>query len=122
MGIHHGWYDIAAAKGLLAEPIEPPPPLDCSEKEFDAAIMRVAKKHNWLSYHTHNSRRSAAGWPDRVFCKPPKLLIVELKIEGEKVKAAQLVWLTALRACGIDARTWWPSQWAEILETLSKQD
>lgn len=118
MGFSPQWSEVWEKRGLIASPIDPAPPLDCSEKDFQARVVALAKKCGWMTHHHFDSRRSSAGWPDLVLCKPPALLFVELKIEGQKPKAAQLVWLTALRACGADARTWWPSSWSEIVATL----
>lgn len=120
MGHPIGWLERIQAAGCLAESVEPGPAIDCLEEELDAAIQRIAKRHNWLSYHTRNSKRSTAGWPDRVYCKPPKLLIVELKRESEEPTPAQMVWLAALRACGVDVRVWRPSDWPSIVATLTR--
>lgn len=36
------------------------------EKVFQAQVLDLAHLSGWLCYHTHNSRRSAPGFPDLV--------------------------------------------------------
>lgn len=90
-----------------------------SEKGFLAAVVRLARLCGWLVYHTHDSRRSQAGFPDLVLCKPPRVIYAELKSERGRVRPEQQQWLERLRACGADARLWRPSDWKEIQEVLS---
>ena len=40
-------------------------------REFMPAVVELAKRFGWLLYHTHNSRRSASGFPDLVMVRPP---------------------------------------------------
>ena len=118
MSFPAAWLERIESAGLLAESVEPGPALDCSEKEFQAAVVKLAKAKGWLAYHTHDSRRSEKGFPDLVLIRDGKLLIVELKTESGRVSPEQTVWLCALVACGVDVRTWRPSMWESIAETL----
>ena len=36
------------------------------ESDFQRAVIEMARLHGWLVYHTHDSRRSAPGFPDLV--------------------------------------------------------
>jgi hypothetical protein len=81
-------------------------------------VLKLARLCHWATYHTRYSLGSDAGWPDLVLCKPPRLLIRELKREGEGATAEQTAWLTALRACGMDCGIWRPGDWDEIERIL----
>ena len=35
-----------------------------TEGEFQAWVLDLANRNGWLAYHTHDSRKSAAGFPD----------------------------------------------------------
>jgi hypothetical protein len=91
-----------------------------NERAFQQQVLGLARLCGWSWYHTHDSRRSPAGFPDLVLCKPPRLLVVELKSQAGRVRPEQAVWLDALRRCGVDARLWRPGDWAEIERTLKE--
>ena len=40
-----------------------------TEKKFQAAVLQIANMYGWLAYHTHDSRRSAPGFPDLVLVR-----------------------------------------------------
>lgn len=72
-------------------------------------VREIAKLYGWLMYHTHNSRRSAPGFPDCVFVHPTgRLIFRELKSSKGRVRPEQKVWLEALCAAGQDAGIWRP--------------
>ncbi len=94
-------------------------PAHISEKAFQAQILSLA---GWRTYHTHDSRRSAPGFPDLCLVRPPVVLFVELKSEGGKLRPKQREWLEALSRCeGVGARLWRPSDFEEIERTLCKR-
>ncbi|GEM_PF-2382724 len=76
-----------------------------SEREWQAEIIAAVRKlygNRALVYHTFDSRRSDAGFPDLVIWLPitedhmfPRLLILECKTEKGKVTPAQEAWITA---------------------------
>lgn len=117
---------VAAARGLAvtigpraALPDPPPPPADCPEAAFQRAVIGHAVARGWEPYHTHDSRRSHAGFPDLVLCRPPRLLLVELKAARGRVRPAQRKWLALLRAVpGVEVAVWRPGEWESILEVL----
>lgn len=107
-----------------------------SEKAFQAQVIRLAELNGWtLIYHTHDSRRSAKGFPDLVICRPGRIIFAELKRQRGKVSAEQQQWLEALWAAvraqwlynGHDEDTpdvlqaflWRPSDWEQIEHVLS---
>jgi len=80
-----------------------------AEKPFMAQVIKLARLRNWLVYHTHDSRRSASGFPDLVLCRPPRLIFAELKSEKGKPTMEQVAWLDALSGCGVEVFCWRPS-------------
>lgn len=84
--------------------------LDMSERALQDAVLELAKRLGWLAYHTHDSRRSQAGFPDLVLVhsRPPRLLFVELKRQRGQLRATQKIWLNALAAAGVRTATWRP--------------
>lgn len=90
-----------------------------SEAQLQALVVGVAQLYGWAHYHTHDSRRSDEGWPDLVLCKPPRLLVLELKGVRTPVTVAQLAWLARLQCCGLDARLVRPADAAALVAELS---
>lgn len=78
-----------------------------SEKQFQDHVVAMAKRLGWLTYHTHDSRRSAPGFPDLVMVRGT-VLYRELKAANGVVSNHQDVWLRALRVAGVDADVWKP--------------
>lgn len=84
-----------------------------SEAELQEKVRQAAVQLGILYYHTHNSRRSPAGFPDLVLVRPPNCLFRELKSQTGKLTADQSAWLDSLAACDQDAGVWRPSDWLE---------
>lgn len=78
-----------------------------SEKQFQDHVVALAHRLGWLVYHTHDSRRSAPGFPDLVLVRGTTLFR-ELKAANGVVSKDQRVWLTALETAGEDAGVWKP--------------
>lgn len=93
---------------------------DASEAQFQRWVITRAEELGWAVYHTHDSRRSQAGWPDLVLCKPPRLLFWELKRMGGRVEPEQERWIARLKECGESARVVYPCEWRAVEEELSK--
>ena len=88
-----------------------------SEKQFQAAVLDLAKRHGWLCFHAFDSRRSQAGFPDLLLLKR-RLIVVELKAETGRITRSQEEWLEAFRMCGIEAMIWRPADWPTIRALL----
>lgn len=99
----------------------PPPPdamagdprLGMPERDLQEAVTDLAGALGWLTYHTHDSRRSPAGFPDLVLVNPARrrTLWVELKAMKGHVTRAQAAWLYALAEAGNHVHLWTPAEW-----------
>jgi hypothetical protein len=92
------------------------------EKAFMAWIISVALDRGWESYHTHDSRRSEAGFPDLVMLREmrdeARLVVAELKMPGKKPTDAQMKWLRLFRLAGAETFTWYPYDLETIVKVL----
>ena len=133
MNLTEAKYIELLARGTVREVGTPhgPPSLSAeSEHHFLARILALAKQHGWLSYHTHDSRKSAPGFPDIVVVKPPsvhhkegRLVFAELKTRTGKLTAAQHQWISILHTVqGIDCYVWRPQDWDTIVDILTSTD
>lgn len=93
--------------------------IDLTEKEWQELVVGFARLHGWWCYHTFDSRKSEAGLPDLILMRPPELIIAELKSERGKVSSDQSQVLDSLRACGVEAPLWRPSDEAQMFARLS---
>lgn len=78
------------------------------EADLLAAVRALARDLGWLSYHTHDSRRSEPGFPDLVLVRDDRMLIVELKTMQGRMSPAQVVWMRALKEAGATVAVWRP--------------
>ncbi len=90
-----------------------------SEREFMSIVIDLAKLRRWFVYHTHDSRRSVAGFPDLVLLRPPTLIVAELKVGKNRVTPEQNLWLNLFEEANVAAYVWTPRDWAEIESVLS---
>lgn len=67
-----------------------------TERQLLEAIRALAKRLDWLVYHTHDSRRSEPGFPDLVLVRGGRVIFAELKAQRGRVSPAQHVWLERL--------------------------
>ena len=89
---------------------------DVSERQLSDAVAELAQLLGWRGYHTYDSRRSAAGFPDWVFVHPKqrRLLMVELKAARGKLSMEQVEWLDTLtdsECC--EVACWYPADWTD---------
>ena len=108
-----------------------------TEKQFQAAVVQFAKLRKWKGYHTYDSRKSAAGFPDLCMVRGSRIVFAELKSEAGKKTAAQDVWLLSLFnaasaintrihggvdpgvGVGVSVHLWRPSDWLKIEKALA---
>lgn len=104
-----------------AQPDRTPLPEDTPEGKLLTEIRSLAKRHGWLSYHTHDSRRSELGFPDLALCNGKSLLLYELKDNHRKLTHDQALWLAMLAHCDtIEAGLWRPHDWPSIVARLTR--
>lgn len=76
-----------------------------SEADWLEEVQDIARIRDWpFIYHTHNSRHSAAGFPDLVLVRPPRIIFAELKREQGVTTREQSRWGEAINQC--DAPIW----------------
>lgn len=91
-----------------------------TETEWQTAILAYAKSHRWLAYHTHDARRSQAGFPDLTLVRAGRLVFAELKDMRRKPTEAQVEWLERLRDCiGVEAFLWRPCDIEQVRRVLA---
>lgn len=91
--------------------------LHVTEKEFEAYVVDVATRGNWVSWHVPMPGRHigdgrivpdprGAGLPDRVFLHedPPRLVLAELKGSAGHLRAEQRVFLRMAKAVAGEVR------------------
>lgn len=88
-----------------------------SEREFQREVVKRALLFGWKVYHTYDSRRSAAGFPDLVMVRD-KVIFVELKTETGKLSKEQEDWIGALANASMEAHVWRPSMMDQIVRIL----
>ena len=87
-----------------------------SEAALDDLIREACKVRGLLAYHTRDSRRSAAGFPDWTIAGLGGVIFRECKgydARGRlgKWTPAQVLWNAVLKASGADAGGWVPEDW-----------
>lgn len=82
-------------------------------------VIELSSLSGWLCYHTHDSRRSQAGFPDLVMIRGERLIFAELKSEKGKTSSQQDEWLSALKGSRQgEVYVWRPSDWDELVGVL----
>lgn len=91
-----------------------------SERHWQQRVLDLASLRRWLSYHTHDSRRSEPGFPDLVLLRGSRCVVAELKSERGRLTTAQEVWLTAFRQVpAVEVFVWRPSDWPQVMGVLA---
>ena len=101
-----------------------------TERDFQRSVTDMLEAAGFRWYHSADSRRDRAGFPDIVATDGSRILFAELKSEDGEVSPAQKGWLNDLWLVSerarresrggaslfpaVDVRTWRPSQLDEI--------
>ena len=87
--------------------LDPPyldnPRLNMLDRQLHEAIVELAKRFRWDVYHTYDSRRSKAGFPDLVLWRK-RVIFVQLKSTKCKLRDGQTETLQNLASAG----AYWP--------------
>lgn len=141
------WLTKARSEGRITEkgvnrlalaPTTTRPPVGlgyASEADFQTVVCDLAHQHGWKVAHFRKVRVQRAdgsvywetpvaedgkGWLDLVLARAGSpIIIAELKVGRNTPTPEQWEWVHLLRATGNDVRIWYPSDWQEIIETLS---
>ncbi|HYW27703.1 MAG TPA: VRR-NUC domain-containing protein [Terriglobales bacterium] len=89
-----------------------------SERRFQSQVLRYAALRGWHAYHTLRSDGSAAGFPDLVLVRRPRVVFAELKSDRGRCTPEQRAWLAELAECSVEVRLWRPGDWEEIERCL----
>lgn len=104
-----------------------------SEKEFQNAVVELAKWTGWLVYHPLPAQNVRGHWrtptlgdvgfPDLVLAHPSRgIIFAELKSRIGKVSEAQDRWLMTIRAAGGEAYVWRPADLPLIKAILTERN
>jgi hypothetical protein len=94
--------------------------LAMSEAEWQRTVTELATTLEFEWYHTHDSRRSPAGFPDLVLVRE-RVIFTELKTEHGRLTNSQSDWIHRLHVAGAEAYVWRPSDWPEVERTLQER-
>lgn len=88
---------------------------EMTEAQLLDNVRKLSLLLGWLFYHTHDSRRSDAGWPDAVLLnvRQRRIIFAELKTRTGRVRPMQDAWLAALAAIGMETAIWRPEHWRD---------
>lgn len=98
-----------------------PPSLVITEAAFQRQIIELARLRGFKVFHVYDSRKSTGtGWPDLSLVRPKdgRYIAAELKVGKNQPTRAQLDWLVALNACGVETHIWRPADLDYISEVL----
>ena len=90
------------------------------EARLQAQIIAVARLRGWRHvYHTYDSRRSQAGFPDLILLRDGRGFAIEVKVERGVVRPTQQAWLDAFALVpGFESMVARPSNFVELERKL----
>lgn len=93
-----------------------------TERDLREQVRTLCKLFGWRMAFTQYSIRSPKGFPDLVLCRPPRLILAELKSDVGKTTQQQDEWLADLRvvaaATEIEVYVWRPADVDDIARVL----
>ena len=123
----------AQRHGLALDPaltVRPPDlPDDTPEGTLLARVRQCAAQLSYLTYHTHDSRKSEVGFPDLCLARAAtatsagRLILAELKTRDGKVSREQHLWLDVLAHTipGLEVYVWRPADFNAIVQILARK-
>ena len=100
---------------------------DEGEGTLQRHLIKLAEAVGWRVYHARDLKRrlvnaSSRGFPDLVLARPPRLVAMELKSDGERPRGDQEAWLDAWAACpGAESYAFEASQIDEAERVLTRR-
>lgn len=82
-----------------------------TEAELQKAVMDLARRYGWITYHVPDSRRvTARGCPDLIMINElqSRAMFAELKTSKGKLRPEQVFWIGVLRAAKVEVHVWRP--------------
>lgn len=89
-----------------------------TEREWQAKVVTYCQWLHLRYYHTFDSRRSVAGFPDLVIVGPDVVLYAELKSDKGRLTNAQMDWIASLQHADQLAYVWRPRDWDAVQVAL----
>lgn len=103
--------------------------LTADETAFGQRVCDIARRAGWKENHTYRARlrdgswrttTTGVGFPDHLFIKPGRLVVLELKMPGNTTSDEQDEWLALFASLpGCVAAVAYPADWPWIVETLT---
>jgi len=86
-----------------------------TEGELQGLVTAMCRTFGLYCYHTHDSRHSAAGFPDLVILGGRAALFRELKRDDPRAKLSlsQTHVIALMRNAGLNVGVWRPVDWVE---------
>jgi hypothetical protein len=97
------------------------------EKDFQAAVVELARWHGWKVHHTRTVQIAGGGWlspgldkgfPDLVLARDGDVIVAELKTDNGRLTVSQGEWLKVLGTV-VEAVVWRPRDMSLIHERLA---
>lgn len=92
------------------------------EDDFRRRVEKQLTAHGWLWCHFPDSRRveGTPGIPDDLAVRGDRILFIEYKAPGGKLRKHQIDWLFALLASGrVETCVWHPQDWPAIERAIA---
>jgi hypothetical protein len=91
-----------------------------SEKEWQSQVISLARLLGWSWFHTHDSRRSPAGFPDLVLWRE-RVVFAELKTDTGRLTPEQRDTIATMAEAGVAVHLWRPRDFDEVKAVLERR-
>jgi hypothetical protein len=91
-------------------------------------VIDLAQVCGWRCYHPRPARtlrgwktalQGSPGYVDLTLCRPPRLIMAEIKRPGDAPTMDQRLWLEQLaQVPGVEVFLWFPKDWDSIIQVL----
>jgi hypothetical protein len=90
------------------------------ESDWDDVVKSYAELMGWWAAHVPDSRRMRAGLLDWLFIRPPRVVFLENKVAGGRLRRPQQEVIDLLERCpGVEvAVAVYPEDWPRVREML----